>query len=73
MATNTLVQIPGYEGLHSFNKETNNIYNIKRKIYLKCSLTTAKYMFVGLCKNKKERKGFYIGWCSLSIVVFYLK
>ena len=53
-----LIKIPGYEELYSFNKETNQVYSMKRKTYLKGWLNTGGYLQVKLYQEKKSK--FYL-------------
>ena len=52
------VDIIGYEGLYKINKK-GDVYNVKRKIFMKKTKDNDDYYCIGLSKNKK-RKTFKI-------------
>lgn len=53
------VKIPGYEELYFMNKETNQVYSVRRKRYLQSWLNSNGYYRVGLSKDK-NMKHFYL-------------
>ena len=56
-----LKPIPNYEGLYSFDFNTNQVYSHYYKRYMKPALNSAGYYNIGLCKNGKVKKvGFHI-------------
>ena len=56
----SLIDIDNYEGLYKFDKELNQVYNVKTNKYIKNCLN-GKYYFVKLLKDG-ERKSFSLNY-----------
>ena len=50
-----LIKIPGYEKSYCVNKETNEIYSLKWKRYMKCTVNNNGYKTVFLSKDKNRK------------------
>ena len=50
-----LIPVPGYEKLYCLNKETNEIYSLKWKRYMKCTVNNNGYKTVYLSTNTHSK------------------